>query len=412
MRYPKRVPVQVEIEKLVYGGQGLGRLNGRAVLVPFVLPGEQVEVEPVKETPSLVHARPLDLPRRSEHRVAADCPLFGECGGCQFQHISYPKQLEYKREILRETLARIAKITWEGPIETHAGDPWAYRNRTQLRVVKHGRKVGVGFLEAGSRRLIHASQCPINSPALNRAHQALLEMAHQRRFPRFLQEVEFFTNETDVQLNVLDTERPLSKSFFDWCAEKIPGLSAGEYIDYPSGGDLFQVGSRSFFQVNRFLTGKLAEGAVGDAAGRLALDLYAGVGLMTLPLARKFDRVVAVDSSRRAARSLQFNAERAGLEAKVVNLNVEEFLPSCEEAVDFVVADPPRAGLGPRVTTQLLRLRAPRLALVSCDPATLARDLSALTSSGYQIGKITFIDMFPQTFHIECVVDLRLSASG
>jgi 23S rRNA (uracil1939-C5)-methyltransferase len=406
------VPLHLEIEKLVYGGQGLGRLDGRTVLVPFVLPGEQVEVEPVRESRSLVHARPVDLPRRSEHRVTSNCPVYGECGGCQYQHIAYPQQLEYKIEILRETLARLARITWDGPIETIAGDPWAYRNRTQLRVVKQGRKVGIGYLEAGSRRLIHASQCPINSPALNRAHQALLEMAHQRRFPQFLHEVEFFTNETDVQLNVLDTEQPLSKSFFDWCGEKIPGLSAGDHIDYPCGGDLFQVGSRSFFQVNRFLTGRLAEAAVQDAAGSRALDLYAGVGLMTLPLARKFERVVAVDSSPRAVRSLQFNAERARVEAKVVHLNVEEFLPSCEEAVDFVVADPPRAGLGPRVTAELLRLRAPRLALVSCDPATLARDLAALTAGGYQIAKITFVDMFPQTFHIESVVNLRLPTSG
>lgn len=399
--------LHVEIEKLVYGGQGLGRVDGRAVLVPFVLPGEQLEVEAVRETPSLVHARPLDLKQRSEHRVTSDCPIYGECGGCQYQHIAYPPQLEYKREILRETLRRVGKVAWEGPIETISGEPWAYRNRTQLRVARRGRKVVVGFLEAGSRRMIHASQCPINSPALNRAHQALLEMAHQRRFPQFLHEVEFFTNETDIQLNVLDSELRLSKSFFEWCGEKISGFSAGEYIDYPSGGDVFRVDSRSFFQVNRFLTAKLAEAALGDAAGGRALDLYAGVGLMTLPLARKFGEVVAVDSSLRAVRGLQFNAGRAKVDVKVVNLNVDEYLPSCEEEVDFVVADPPRAGLGPKVTAELLRLKARRLSLVSCDPATLARDLKALTAGGYEIAKITFVDMFPQTFHIECVVDLR-----
>jgi 23S rRNA (uracil1939-C5)-methyltransferase len=399
--------LQLEIEKLVYGGQGLGRVNGRAVLVPYVLPGEQLEVEAVRETPSLIHARPVDLKRRSEHRVTSGCPVYGECGGCQYQHIAYAQQLEYKREILRETLKRVGKIAWDGPIETIAGEPWGYRNRTQLRIAKRDRKVIVGFLEAGSRRIVHASQCPINSPALNRAHQALLEMAHQRRFPQFLSEVEFFTNETDIQLNVLDSELRLSKSFFDWCGEKLPGFAAGEYIDYPSGADIFRVDSRSFFQVNRFLTASLAEASLAEAEGSNALDLYAGVGLMTLPLARKFSQVVAVDSSLRAVRGLQFNAERAKLDVKVVNLNVEEYLPSCEEGVDFVVADPPRAGLGPKVTAELLRLKARHLALVSCDPATLARDLKALTAGGYEIAKITFVDMFPQTYHIECVVDLR-----
>jgi 23S rRNA (uracil1939-C5)-methyltransferase len=171
---------------------------------------------------------------------------------------------------------------------------------------------------------------------------------------------------------------------------------------------LFRIGSRSFFQVNRFLIDTLSQLAVGDAAGGTALDLYAGVGLFTLPLARRFENVQGVDSSWAATRALQFNAERADVNVRVVNVGVEKFLADHTDSVDFAVADPPRAGLGKKVTAELLRIRPTVLSLVSCDPATLARDLQALTAGGYAIEKITLIDLFPQTFHLETVVRLRL----
>ena len=403
--------MQVQIEKLVYGGQGLGRVDGRVVLVPFVAPGETVEVEPVRERKGLIEARAVDWVARSSSRVEARCPLFGTCGGCHYQHLPYDQQLEAKRQILLETLARVGKITWDGPVETVAGTPWGYRNRTQLRVAKQERQGKVGFFEAGSHRLVAADECPVNSPTLNRAHQALREMACEKRFPSFLHEVEFFTNETDVQLNVLSSDRPLAKRFFEWCAERIEGFTPHDAIDYPVGDDRFRVGSRSFFQVNRFLVDKLVEAAVGGASGRFALDLYAGVGLFTLPLSRRFEKVIAVDASRRAMRDLRFNLERANLEraeagAQAVNLTVAEFLPSLFEPVDFVIADPPRAGLGGEVTAELTRLRPARLVIVSCDPSTLARDLAPLLEAGYRIQSLTLVDLFPQTFHIETVVRL------
>jgi len=403
--------VEIEIEKLVYGGQGLGRVDGRAVLVPFVLPGERVEIEAVRETPGLVHARPLSWPLQAEIRVAPPCPVFGRCGGCDYQHIPYSQQLEYKREILLETLSRIGKIKWDGPVGVIAGEPWGYRNRTQLQVLKRGRTAQLGFLEAGSHRFVAAENCPVNSPLLNRVHETLVAMAADRRFPNFLQEIEIFSNEKEVQINARQTERPLAKSFFNWCAERIEGFA--NWIDYASGDDVFRVGPRSFFQVNRFLVDSLAKCALGEASGEICLDLYAGVGLFTLPLARRFQRVVAVDASRQAVRDLQFNAERAGFETAsvdldIVNLDVPEFLADFQETPDFVVADPPRAGLGTKVTAELLRLKSPRLQLVSCDPATLARDLAALTAGGYRIDSVTLVDLFPQTFHMETVVALSL----
>jgi len=401
----------IEIEKLIYGGQGLGRLDGHVALVPFVLPGERVEIEPFHQTPKLIRARVSEWQERSPDRIAPACPLFERCGGCHYQHIPAEKQLEYKVQILRETLSRVGKIDWHGAIETVAADPWGYRNRTQLHIRSRGTKrkkeLVAGLLAGGSHLLVEADTCPINSPALNRAHAGLLEMVKDRRFPSFVREVEFFTNETDVQVTVSADGRPISTAMFDLCSEKIDGFAPEGTIDYLCGGNSFQVAGGSFFQVNRFLVDKLAELAVGEVSGQTAVDLYAGVGLFSLPLGERFEEVIAADSSAKAIRSLQVNAERSGRRVRVIHADVEEFLPSVTEPVDFVIADPPRAGLGPRVTAEIVRIQPASLAIVSCDPATLARDLKVLTAGGLEIESITLVDLFPQTFHLESVVRLR-----
>ena len=399
--------IDIEIEKLVYGGEGLARAEGRTVLVPFTLPGEKLTADIVREKGRLVRASPGAFAEQSAERVEPKCGVFGVCGGCNYQHIAYERQLDYKEAILRETLSRIGKIDWTGTIDRIASEPWGYRNRTQLRVAKNGPRVEVGFLQAGSHNLVLTDVCPINSPKLNEAHAALQHMAGERRFPNFLREIEFFTNESDVQLNVVSTERPLAKEFFEWAAEHIEGLLPGAHIDYPCKDDVFRVGSRSFFQVNRFLIDRLAASAIENATGETALDLYCGVGLVTLPLARKFSNVAGIDSSAAAMRSLQFNAERAGLNVKAVHLNVNQFLAGFQEKVDLIVADPPRAGLGEDVVRELLRIASPQLNIVSCDPSTLARDLKTLLEGGYEIESMTLIDLFPQTFHLETIVRLK-----
>lgn len=403
----------IKIEKLVYGGRGLGRADGRVVLVPFVLPGEEVETETVRATPGLVHARAVEWRQRSASRVAPECPVYEQCGGCHYQHIPYADQLDYKRQVLVETLARVGKVEWSGEIKIVSGQPWGYRNRTHLRVAKKGRQnTAVGFMAPASHRLVAADACPINAPLLDQAHEALLKMSADRRFPKSLREIEFFTNDTDLQVNILESDPPSVQRFFSWCEEVIPGFSSGDSIDYRVGEDVFRVTNRSFFQVNRFLIEDLVREAVGDASGDVALDLFAGVGLFTLPLARAFERVVAVDTSRGASGDLRHNLERAGARARVVNLNVANYLMEAGQAPDFVIADPPRSGLGAAVTGGLVRLQAARLALVSCDPATLARDLAALLAGGYQIDSLTLIDLFPQTFHIETVVRLSCPQTG
>jgi 23S rRNA (uracil1939-C5)-methyltransferase len=390
------------VEKLVYGGDGLARLDGRVVFTPFVLPGERVQVKAEREKPGLVHASTVKILEPAASRVPAPCPVFGRCGGCHYQHASYADQLATKRAILEEELRRLGKITPPAEIAVIAGEPWGYRNRIQLRVEK-GR---LGYLEMRSHKLCAITQCPIASPKLNQTIEILNRMIRDPKWPRMIQSLEIFTDETGVQLNLLETDRPVAKRFFDWCAENIPGLVEGA-LDY---NGQFRVSRGSFFQVNRFLLNQLIDAAVDGAEGESAFDLYAGVGLFAPALASRFRTVTAVESGTGAVRDLQFNAERAGLDnVRAEARMVEEFLQEQEHPADFVLLDPPRAGLGKTVVRRLVELQPRQLALVACDPATLARDLAALLAGGYRIVRMTMVDLFAQSYHLEAIVLLERS---
>lgn len=391
---------EVTVEKLVYGGDGLARVNGRVVLTPFVLPGERASVLADREKPGLAWARVREILQTAPERVAAPCPYFGRCGGCHYQHAPYEFQLSAKRAILVEELRRLGKIEPPGDIEVVSGEPWGYRNRVQL----HTGNGALGYREARSHRLCAISMCPISSPKINEAIRTLSAMLQDARWPRFIRSIEIFTDEHNVQLNVIETEKPVARRFFEWCGEAMPGLVEGG-LDYQ---DRFRVSRNSFFQVNRFLLDKLVDVAIEGAKGESALDLYAGVGLFSLPLARQFGQVTAVESGSGAVRDLEFNAQRAVL----ANLSAkqgtaEAYLEALDRAPDFILLDPPRAGLGKTVVRRLAALKPAAATIVSCDPATLARDLAGLLAAGYRTERMALVDLFPQTFHIETVVRLK-----
>jgi 23S rRNA (uracil1939-C5)-methyltransferase len=386
----------------VYGGDGLARVAqdgkpSRVVLAPYVLPGERVRVEPEQEKPGLVRARTLEVLEPAPDRVPPPCPYFGRCGGCQYQHAAYTAQLAAKRAILEEELRRLGKIEPPSEIAVIAGEPWAYRNRVQL----HLEGQNLGYREARSHKLCAITHCPISSPKINDTITALLGMLRDRRWPRFVRSLEILTDERQVQLNVLDSAQPVARRFFDWCAERIPGLVSGD-LHYE---DRFHVSRNSFFQVNRFLLDRLVEIAVSGATGETAVDLYCGVGLFALALAKSFRQVVAVEASSSAVHDLERNT--VGLETiRPVHATAEVYLEGLEIAPDFVLLDPPRAGPGKTVVRRLLELHPRAVTIVSCDPSTLARDLPALLGGGYRIDQMTLIDLFPQTYHFETVVRL------
>jgi 23S rRNA (uracil1939-C5)-methyltransferase len=383
-------PQTVTIEKWVYGGDALARVDGRVVLAPFVMPGETARLNVGED----IHADLLEVTAPAPERVEPPCLLFTRCGGCQYQHAPYQFQLARKVDILREQLRRVGKIHYTGEIETISGPPLNYRNRAQFRIAD-GR---IGFLAARSHTLVPVTgECPISSPRLNQALAEMRARLPDPRFPRFVHSLEIFTNEVDLQVNVLETDRPVARSFYDWCGSTVA-------IDYATSFGTFRVSPRSFFQVNRFLVEPLVDAALQNAIGGTALDLYAGVGLFALPMARRFKNVIAVETGSDAARDLEVNAARAGVPLGIERARVEDFLLRCNTRPDFVLADPPRAGLGKQVVAQLVRLAPPRLTIVSCDPATLARDIAALT--GYQIEHLILADLFPQTYHLETIAHL------
>lgn len=424
--------MNIKIEKLVYGGEGLGHHDGHTVFVPFVLPEEVVAVRPIERKKKFVRGRVEQVVTPSPERTTPPCRHFAICGGCHYQHIPYEAQLNYKAQILRETLGRIGKVQWDGPIQTHASPPLGYRNRAQwkIRPAGSGVQAVIGYHQAGSSALCAVEECPILSPRLAETLAALRDLLAQGKMVVTPREVEAFVDSADtkVLLNAsFERFDGQSATLADTFRKALPGvetillhessrdhfeLFGPGFIPYDAGGNRYRVGHLSFFQVNRFLVEELVGAVLAEERGGLALDLFAGVGLFTIPLARRFERVVGVESNPAAARDLQTNVEQSGVNAQQVNAEAASFLANWTETPELVVLDPPRAGVAPQALARLAQLAPAHITYLSCDPSTLARDLAPLTGSisepgGYEISEIHLFDVFPQTYHIESLVRLR-----
>lgn len=409
-----------------------------AVFLPFVLPGEKIDAEVHQEKPGFARGSITQLVETSPERIEAGCPYFRKCGGCHYQHIRYERQLEFKAEILRETLQRIAKIDLQSEIRTHASPPWSYRNRTRLHV-QAVPDFSLGYFEFRSHKFLPVQECPISSPLLNRVMARLLELRGMD-CPLGVEEIEMFTDAEDKHLllwafckteanaenllrwaNALQCELPeitgvacvaSRRRWVEQQAEdegtadmKLLAQVGARAIRYRTGTQEFQVSAGAFFQVNRFLIDELVSVMGGDAKGDLALDLYAGVGLFSAALAQNFRHILGVEASQTAYGDFVQNVPT---NVKAVGARTEDYLRSraVRQRPDLVILDPPRTGAGPVVIRSLVELGAPRLRYVSCDPATLARDIRPLVAAGYRIEAAHVFDLFPQTFHIESVMSL------
>jgi len=428
--------LRLSIEKLIYGGDGLAHADGNTVFVPYVLPGEEVRANAKSRKKKLIWAELLEVTSPAEERGKAKCTHFQKCGGCHYQHIPAAEQLRLKKEILRETLSRLGGVSWDGAIVEHSAEPYGYRNRAQW-AVRSGMPRALGYFLPESSVIVPIDECPVLSPSLAHTFAQLQEMARSGRLPEGIQEIEAFADSADekLALNVAFEKFPkpaaeLASSFRDALPQIETlllldqkknrfELTGPGYLTHEAGGYKFRVGHLSFFQVNRFLVEDLLKTVTADAHGALALDLYSGVGFFTLPLAKSFQRVLSVDANLAATRDLYANAEIAGVTVVSHNEHVEEFLKKTEEKPEFVVLDPPRAGLGAEAGEKLAELGAREIVYLSCDPSTLARDLAVLTCSPrkpkeiagpsirYEITEMHLFDLFPQTFHIETLVRLR-----
>ena len=453
------------IEKLIYGGDGLARLpvdnpsnnpasddrsRGKAVFVPFVLAGEKVEASLTEQKPGFARARAEAIVEPSPHRVPPACLYFGQCGGCHYQHISYEQQIEIKKEILRETLRRTARLDLPCEIEVHASPPWNYRNRSRFQV-RTAPTFAAGYFRFASHDLLSVEQCPISSPLINRGISALWQSGLAGKVPDGVREVEFFANADDTRLLIelscsAEARRaPVREWAEDFRASmpEIAGVIAfretkqrlkqvpsqapeiekliavgADHLIYQTQRAAYRVSAGSFFQTNRFLTDKLTKIVAQGQSGALALDLYAGVGLFSTALACDFDHVVSVESSPISSGDLAYNQPPNGkaVQATAVRYlarvpesaqgGTGSVLPQVAQKPDLAVVDPPRSGLEEPVARQLANLAAPRVIYVSCDPATLARDLVHLLAAGYRVEQVHLVDLFPQTYHLETVVHL------
>jgi 23S rRNA (uracil1939-C5)-methyltransferase len=428
--------LRISIEKLIYGGDGLAHADGNTVFVPYVLPGEEVRASAKSKKKKLVWAELLEVISPAKERGKAKCAHFQKCGGCHYQHIPATEQLRLKRDILRETLSRLGGITWDGAISAHAGEPYGYRNRAQW-AVRSGMPRALGYFLPESSVIVPIDECPVLSPRHAHTFAQLPEMARSGRLPEGLQEIEAFADSSDEKIALNVAFEKFSKSAAELASafrDVLPQieslllldqkknrfeLTGPGYLTHEAGGYRYRVSHLSFFQVNRFLIEDLLKTVTANAHGALALDLYSGVGFFTLPLAKTFQRVVSVDANLAATRDLYANAEIAGVTIISHNEHAEEFLKKTEEKPDFVLLDPPRAGLGAEAAERLAELGAKEIVYLSCDPSTLARDLAVLTGSPrkpkeitgpsirYEITEMHLFDLFPQTFHIETLVRLQ-----
>ena len=421
----------VQIEKPVYGGAFLARAEGKAVFVPLTLPGEQARVRNVEDKRGYATAEIEEIVQTAPERIAPQCPHFGVCGGCCYQHTNYESQLRFKQAILRETLER-GGVRVAGEIGVLAGDPWGYRNRVRFAFDAAGNP---GYRGRRSHSVVPIRECPIAAPALVDAAIGFAELRSKLAPTLRPTELSLFCNaeQSAMLASVFVSHR--AKFDFDGLArayqDRFPALKGAELLmegrngqqprsiaqwgtgslSYHAAGFDYRVDHGAFFQVNRWLVDALMERVTQGRSGRIAWDLFAGVGLFARKLAANFERVIAVESAPGATAALAANLRGASAEA--LRSPTLDFLrrsktPSPKTPrPDLVVVDPPRTGLGAETTKLLASVAAPEMVYVSCDPATLVRDLKALSASGYAIKSVTLADLFPQTFHLETVVELR-----
>jgi 23S rRNA (uracil1939-C5)-methyltransferase len=386
--------LEVTVERILPGGVGLAHAEGQTVLVGLAAPGDRLRVRVERARGKTLFASLVEVLAPSPARVEPPCPYFGRCGGCDFQQLNYAAQLDAKAEIIRDSLRRVGHLEPPADISvTPSPAEWRYRSRARWQ--HDARRGALGYYERGSHRVCDVVECPVAAPAVQARLTSLRESLREGALPEDFQEFEAVEGDDGVALR--------------------PSLGAPDEGEQQRliGGERYRFDAGCFFQINHALLEPLVRAGLGDAAGETALDLYCGVGLFTLPLARRFARVRAVEGHPASAAYARRNLSDAGLSNAAVETSaVGDWLRAHADELprpDFLLLDPPRTGAEPETVAAILSLRPPRLSYVSCDPATLARDLHALTDGGYRLATLQAFDMFPQTHHVETVVHLSRS---
>lgn len=422
----------IEIQKIITGGCGLGRLgDGMVVMTPFVLPGEQVKIVETKRYSGHAQARPLRIERPGPERRPPFCPHYTVCGGCALQHTSYSNQLAIKKDIVAETLARgHVQPEEEIPPTLPSPNPQGYRHRIRLHVEQDGR---LGFHKMRSNKLVAIQQCPLAAPEINTVLQRLYRLELLPELARFCSRLELTCSPADRSvtaiLHLSGTRLPARSLHEKILAEsglRGLGVKVGKKTRFfPKPVTLQQLfsihgrnytlewDSRCFFQVNPEQNGRLVElvtDCAGDVNGKTILDLFCGMGNFSIPLALAGAEVTGVEHNSHSISQARDNARKTKMvQCRFISgdagIQLNHLLKK-QARFDLILLDPPRQGLG-RAASLPARLGAAKILYISCDPATFCRDLRTLTGEGYSLKSVTPVDMFPQTHHIECLAVLE-----
>ncbi len=447
--YPcaKDQKVVLEISDLNHRGEGVGRVDGFALFVPGVLPGEKVRVRVTAIHKSYGEAELIDLIKASPNRSAPLCPYFGRCGGCQLQHLSYEKQLAWKEKMLKETLRRIAGIKVVTLPLAGMNNPWEYRNKARLHFALDNNYLKTGFYTQRSNHIIHIETCPVQHPSNNAAfrslHRTLLSAYceinsafHGKAMPAgALIRSSLASSETLITLeasparqnielyemlaariNAESVKKPAGIALLQrkGSSHSIQALSGSLELTEEIGPFRYLISPQSFFQVNPRQAQTLYEIAAA-MAGRPALvfDLYSGTGGLTLYLSKKAEKVIAIEAEKSAVTDAIQNAAMNGIRnIEFIHARAEEKVPYLEKGTPAgtFCLNPPRKGCSETLLRAVVATRPEKIVYISCNPSTLARDLQFLLKANFKIKSIQPVDMFPQTSHLESVTLLEQKA--
>ena len=395
-----------------FGGETIARLpDGRAVFIPFAIPGERLRVQLVETKPNFARARLLEVLEPSPLRIAPRRIHFSECGGCQYQHLPYEAQLAAKAEILRDQLTRLGKLDSPTINRVYASpNEFNYRNHIEFHLAPDGR---LGFHRPRSHQILPISECHLPETALATLWPQLSfepGLGIQRLGLRLgadedIQVILVSENPTTPELVVEDL--PVSIIHLSPFGPLV--MAGSPSLEIEVLGRSFRVSAASFFQANTPVASLMVQHVLALLEERgllrsdaLALELYCGVGLFSAFLAERVGRLVAVEASPEAVEDFAFNLDEFD-NVEIYEAPAAQVLPGLDLKPDFVLLDPPRTGLEPAVLDRLLEMRPPLIVYVSCDPATLARDLRRLSIAGYRLADLALFDQFPQTSQIESI---------
>jgi 23S rRNA (uracil1939-C5)-methyltransferase len=407
---------ELTLTTLTYGGEAMGRLDdpltgtgGRAVFVPFGLPGERVRVRLTAEKKNFARGEIIEILEVAKDRIQPKCIHFGECGGCHYQNLSYEDQLTAKTEILIDQLKRIGKIE-NPPVQAMVPcpNPWNYRNHIQFSLYHDGR---LGFQMPHSNRVIPISECHLPEPSIN-------SFWPQLKFDTGtdIERVSLRAGNADDLILILESDSPeppeleieAGISVTHLYEENTVVIAGTDHIILRVLERDFKVSAASFFQVNTIMAEKMVNHLLTSLPASMSttlLDVYCGVGLFSAFFASKCGRVIGIESSESACEDFVVNLDEFD-NVELYEGLAEEVLPGLVGQIanlSYTIVDPPRAGLDKQVVDEILKLGPQMIAYVSCDPSTLARDAARLINGGYKLREVTPFDLFPQTYHIESI---------